>query len=359
MFIALEVLSLPLYLICGLARRRRLLSQEAAVKYFLLGAFASAFFLYGLALVYGYAGRVDLARSSPRRRQAQGNDAAAVLGLALLVVGLLFKVGAAPFHTWTPDVYQGAPTAGHRASWPPAPRSPPSARILRLLYVGFATARWNWRPLISAIAIVSMVVGAVARPDPDRRQADARLLLDRARRLPAHRRHRPRPRTGLSATLFYLLAYGLTTIGVLRRRHPGPRRRRRGHPPVRSGPGWRRKSPADRRRLRLPAVRPRRHPAHQRLHRQVRGLPGGDRAAPGRWWSSALVASAIDGVLLPAGRRAHVLLRAGRRTGRRSPCPRPAPPRHRARRDRDGHPGAGRRPGPVLDLADQAALFTR
>ena len=111
MFVALEVLSLPLYLLCGLARRRRLLSQEAAVKYFLLGAFSSAFFLYGVALLYGYAGSVRLsaiaAAASVRHR---GNRRCCYAGLALLGVGLLFKIGAAPFHTWTPDVYQGAPT---------------------------------------------------------------------------------------------------------------------------------------------------------------------------------------------------------------------------------------------------------
>ena len=112
MFVALEVLSLPLYLLCGLARRRRLLSQEAAMKYFLLGAFSSAFFLYGVALVYGYAGSMDFgaineAVGQRRRATRRLLD----IGIGLLAVGLLFKVGAAPFQPWTPDVYQGAPTA--------------------------------------------------------------------------------------------------------------------------------------------------------------------------------------------------------------------------------------------------------
>ena len=109
MFVALEVLSLPLYLISGLARRRRLLSQEAAVKYFLLGAFASAFFLYGLALVYGATGTIRLGEIRAAVGE-DGGDVLVVLGLALLVVGLLFKASVAPFHSWTPDVYQGAPT---------------------------------------------------------------------------------------------------------------------------------------------------------------------------------------------------------------------------------------------------------
>ena len=128
MFVALEVLSLPLYLMAGLARRRRLLSQEAAVKYFLLGAFSSAFFLYGVALLYGYAGSVDLGDIFDATGVAGKNDLLLFLGLALLAVGLLFKVGAVPFHSWTPDVYQGAPTAGHRLHGGRAPRSRPSAR---------------------------------------------------------------------------------------------------------------------------------------------------------------------------------------------------------------------------------------
>src|SRR5215212_270664 len=141
MFVALEVLSLPLYLISGLARRRRLLSQEAAVKYFLLGAFASAFFLYGLALVYGATGSVRL-RDIRAAAVAEGTDVLLVLGLALLVVGLLFKASVAPFHTWTPDVYQGAPT-------------PVTA------FMASCTSEWTWRPLIYGVAIVSMIVGAV------------------------------------------------------------------------------------------------------------------------------------------------------------------------------------------------------
>ncbi len=109
MFVALEVLSLPLYLLCGLARRRRLLSQEAALKYFLLGAFSSAFFVFGTALLYGYAGPWTPG-DRPRRRGAGERRALARMGLAMLSVGLLFKIGAVPFHSWIPDVYQGAPT---------------------------------------------------------------------------------------------------------------------------------------------------------------------------------------------------------------------------------------------------------
>ncbi|HEY7598980.1 MAG TPA: NADH-quinone oxidoreductase subunit N, partial [Candidatus Limnocylindrales bacterium] len=109
LFVALEVFSLPLYLLCGLARRRRLLSQEAALKYFLLGAFATGFLLYGIAFLYGATGstRLDLIEATVAR---QGLTAWTLLGMAFLLVGFGFKVALIPFHVWTPDVYEGAPT---------------------------------------------------------------------------------------------------------------------------------------------------------------------------------------------------------------------------------------------------------
>lgn len=146
MFVALEVFSFPLYLLCALARRRRLLSQEAAVKYFLLGSFASAFFLFGSALLYGYAGTFRLpeiadvisgnAPVTPALAVTTHNDALLLIGLAMVGVGLLFKVGAVPFHAWTPDVYQGAPTpvTGFMAA---ATKVAAFGALLRLFYVAF------------------------------------------------------------------------------------------------------------------------------------------------------------------------------------------------------------------------------
>ncbi len=213
MFVALEVLSLPLYLLCGLARRRRLLSQEAAVKYFLLGAFASAFFLYGVALLYGYANSVDLPQilqaASARRRSS---DILLFVGLALLLIGLLFKAGAAPFHAWTPDVYQGAPTPV-TALMASCTKVAAFGAIMRVLYVGFTTTRWDWRPVIWAVAIITMAVGAIlglTQTDVKRMLAYSSIAhagfilvgliaLDRA---------------GVSSTMFYLLTYGFTTIGA-------------------------------------------------------------------------------------------------------------------------------------------------
>jgi NADH-quinone oxidoreductase subunit N len=212
MFIALEVLSLPLYLMCGLARRRRLLSQEAAVKYFLLGAFASAFFLYGLALLYGYAGSVrftDIAQASVGSARS---DTLLFGGLALLVVGLMFKGSVGPFHTWTPDVYQGAPTPV-TAFMGACTKVAAFGGILRVLQVAFGDTRWEWRGVLWAVAIVSMVIGAVlglTQTDVKRMVAyssvaHAGFLLIGAMAIgPA----------GISGTLFYLLAYGFTTLAI-------------------------------------------------------------------------------------------------------------------------------------------------
>jgi NADH-quinone oxidoreductase subunit N len=212
MFIALEVLSLPLYLMCGLARRRRLLSQEAAVKYFLLGAFASAFFLYGLALLYGYAGSVRLAAIASASAASARSDTLLFGGLALLIIGLLFKASVGPFHTWTPDVYQGAPTPV-TAFMSAATKVAAFGAILRVLTVAFGDTRWEWRGVLWGVAIVSMVIGAVVgltQTDVKRMIAyssiaHAGFILIGAIAI---------TQKGLSGTLFYLLTYGFTSLAA-------------------------------------------------------------------------------------------------------------------------------------------------
>jgi NADH-quinone oxidoreductase subunit N len=219
MFVALEVLSLPLYLLCGLARRRRLLSQEASLKYFLLGAFSSAFFLYGVALLYGYAGTVELAGIADAVSRSSGNDALLLIGTALVAVGLLFKVGAVPFHSWTPDVYQGAPTpiTGFMAA---CTKVAAFGALLRVFYVGLGGLTWDWRPMMWAVAILTMVVGSVVAIT----QTDVKRMLAYSSIA-----HAGFVLTGLVATdavgdngellgvssvLFYLVAYGFMTIGA-------------------------------------------------------------------------------------------------------------------------------------------------
>jgi NADH-quinone oxidoreductase subunit N len=212
MFVALEVLSLPLYLMCGLARRRRLLSQEAAVKYFLLGAFSSAFFVYGLALLYGYAGSVRFSAIADAAVGGVRSDALLLGGLALLVVGLMFKGSVGPFHAWTPDVYQGAPTPV-TAFMAACTKIAAFGAIVRVLHVAFGDTRWEWRGVLWAVAIASMAIGAViglTQTDIKRMiayssVAHAGFLLLGAMAVTDQ---------GVSSTLFYLLAYGFTTIAV-------------------------------------------------------------------------------------------------------------------------------------------------
>jgi NADH-quinone oxidoreductase subunit N len=212
MFVALEVLSLPLYLMCGLARRRRLLSQEAALKYFLLGSFSSAFFLFGAALLFGFSGSLyldDISRAIGTRTDA---DPLLLVGVAMVAVGLLFKVSAIPFHSWTPDVYQGAPTPV-TAFMAACTKVAAFGAMLRVFYVAIEGARWDWQPLLWAVAIVTMVLGSVLAIT----QTDMKRLL--AYSSIAHAGFiltgvLAFDRTGLSGSLFYLAAYGFTTIGA-------------------------------------------------------------------------------------------------------------------------------------------------
>lgn len=212
MFIALEVLSLPLYLLCGLARRRRLLSQESALKYFLLGAFSSAFFLYGAAMLYGYAGTLKLPGIAEAVAAGTGKLSLALIGIALLLVGVLFKVGAVPFHSWIPDVYQGAPTP-ITAFMAAATKIAAFGAMLRIFYVALPELRDDWRPVLWAVAILTMVVGTVTAVT----QNDVKRMLGYS--AVAHSGFIltgviAGNEAGLSSTLFYLFAYGFSTVGA-------------------------------------------------------------------------------------------------------------------------------------------------
>ncbi len=212
MFVALEVLSLPLYLMAGMARRRRLLSQEAALKYCILGSFSSAFFLYGAALMYGYSGSTNFGEIAGALARLTGNQNMFMLGALFVVIGLLFKVGVAPFHQWSPDVYQGAPTP-LTAFMAAATKIAAFGALLRVMYVALGGARWDWQPAVWLLAIVSMLVGTIVGIS----QSDIKRML--AFSSVAHAGFlllaiAAASKDGLSSSLFYLATYGLTTVGA-------------------------------------------------------------------------------------------------------------------------------------------------
>jgi NADH-quinone oxidoreductase subunit N len=212
LFVALEMLSLPLYLMAGLSRRRRLASQESALKYFLLGSFSSAFFLFGAAYLYGYSGSVDFAGIQESVIGGSGNDVLLLIGLAFLSIGLLFKVGAVPFHSWAPDVYQGAPIPV-TAFMAAATKVAAFGAMLRIYYTVFANAEWSWSPMLTGIAVITMLLGslvAVTQRDVKRMLAyssiaHAGFLLLGIVAL---------NKSGLDSTIFYLFAYGIATVGA-------------------------------------------------------------------------------------------------------------------------------------------------
>ncbi|HLT16044.1 MAG TPA: NADH-quinone oxidoreductase subunit N [Acidimicrobiales bacterium] len=159
-FLGLEVLSLAVYVLAAM-HLRRTTSQEAGVKYFVLGAFASAVLLYGIAMVYGGTGSTNLVDISAFLSGTVLAEAGLVLaGLALLLVGFGFKVAAVPFHAWTPDVYQGAPspTVVWMAS---GVKVAGFAGLIRVFYLGFPAYQLDWQPIVYALAVVTLVVGSV------------------------------------------------------------------------------------------------------------------------------------------------------------------------------------------------------
>jgi NADH-quinone oxidoreductase subunit N len=189
-----------------------LLSQEAALKYFLLGAYSSAFFLFGAAFLYGISGSVYLSDIASAVSGGFGNDVFVLIGLVFISVGLLFKISAVPFHAWTPDVYQGAPTSV-TAFMAAATKVAAFGAILRIFYVVFSPIAAQWRPIISVIAIITMVFGsavAIAQRDVKRMLAfssiaHAGFILTGVIAL---------NKSGLSASLFYLTTYAFSTLAA-------------------------------------------------------------------------------------------------------------------------------------------------
>jgi NADH-quinone oxidoreductase subunit N len=211
-FIALEVLSLSLYVLAG--QTRRLAAQEAAMKYFLLGAFSSAFLLYGIALCYGATGSTNLLEIARATADPTGDGTLLLAGVGLLAVGFLFKVSAVPFHMWTPDVYQGTPTpvAAFMAA---ATKVAGFAVFLRVFAGALGGLVVSWRPVIAGVAVVTMLVGAaLAVVQTDLKRMLAYSSISHAGYLLVGVAAAATVPAGVSASMFYLLVYAFMVMGA-------------------------------------------------------------------------------------------------------------------------------------------------
>ena len=209
-FIALEISSIATYVLAGY-RKETGRGPEAAIKYFLLGSFATGFLLYGVAMIFGATGTTEIyeiARLAP----AAENHSFILAGLGLMLVGILFKVSAAPFHVWTPDVYEGAPSPVV-ALLSTAPKAAAFALLLRVVYEMLPSLRSVWEPLLWVVAVLSMTVGNLAalRQQNVKRMlayssiAHAGYLLAAFAGLGA---------SGIAAASFYTAAYAAMNVGI-------------------------------------------------------------------------------------------------------------------------------------------------
>jgi NADH-quinone oxidoreductase subunit N len=209
-FIALEISSIATYILAGY-RKETARGPEAAIKYFLLGSFATAFLLYGIAMIFGATGTTqiyEIARLVPTTQ----NHSFVLAGLGLMLVGILFKVSAAPFHVWTPDVYEGAPSPVV-ALMSTAPKAAAFALLLRVVYEMLPTLRPVWSPLLWVVAVLSMTVGNLAAL----RQQNVKRML--AYSSIAHAGYLLAAFAGLgndgiAAACFYTAAYAAMNVGI-------------------------------------------------------------------------------------------------------------------------------------------------
>ncbi len=222
LFLGLETLSLALYVLAA-SDRQRTESQEAGIKYFILGGFASALFLYGIALLYGATGSTNIGTIISGFQQSvpvERNDAFVLAGVALLMVGLAFKVAAVPFHTWTPDVYQGSPSPV-TAFMAAVGKAGAFAAMLRVLVIALPFYRNDWRPVIWVLAVLSLLVGsvlAVVQTNVKRMLAYSSIshagFILVGVEAAGHRAGSADPGSGMSSVVTYLLLYSVLVIGT-------------------------------------------------------------------------------------------------------------------------------------------------
>lgn len=215
-FIAIEILSLALYVLAGFAKRD-LRSQESAVKYFLLGAFSSALLLYGIALAYGVTGSTNIPAVGEAFAGVDAPLPLTLTSLGLMLVGFGFKTSLVPFHMWTPDVYQGAPTpvTGFMAA---ATKAAAFAAFLRVFTFALGDLSWSWGPVMSVVAVLTMMGGAILAVV----QTDVKRMLGYS--AIAHAGYvliglvavdpLQVGTDGVAGVLLYLLVYALTSLGA-------------------------------------------------------------------------------------------------------------------------------------------------
>jgi NADH-quinone oxidoreductase subunit N len=209
-FVALEISSISTYILAGY-RKETGKGPESAIKYFLLGSFATAFLLYGIAMVFGATGTTSVYEIARTSATAQ-NQGLVHAALALMLVGILFKVSAAPFHVWTPDVYEGAPTPVV-ALMSTAPKAAAFAFLLRVVYEMFPSLRYAWAPALWIVAVLSMTVGNLAAL----RQQNVKRML--AYSAIAHAGYLLAAfagfgSAGIAAAIFYTAVYSAMNVGI-------------------------------------------------------------------------------------------------------------------------------------------------
>ncbi len=160
LYLGLELQSLSIYVLAAFARDD-VRSSEAGLKYFVLSALASGLLLYGISLAYGFSGTMQLSRLAQALTNPAGVPAGLVVGIAFLIAGLAFKLSAVPFHMWTPDVYEGAPTPV-TAFMSTAPKVAPFVVLMRVMLVGFGHVAAEWQPILELVSIASMLLGSFA-----------------------------------------------------------------------------------------------------------------------------------------------------------------------------------------------------
>jgi NADH-quinone oxidoreductase subunit N len=210
-FLGLELMSISLYVLCGFTRGR-MISNESALKYFLLGSFATGFLLYGIALLYGATGTTSLKGLSEIISKTGSQGHMEIMGMALLVIGFGFKIASVPFHMWTPDVYQGAPSP-ITAFMSAGPKAAAFAAFARVFVLALPSLQGEWVALVWILAVLTMTVGNIIA-----------LVQDNIKRMLAYSSiahtgyilvaFLSAGELGIASILYYLLAYTLMNIGA-------------------------------------------------------------------------------------------------------------------------------------------------